>query len=103
MNEDQRAELKMYRAILRKQNALLDGRFRRLEDRVKELEEVVAFGKRDNSPTHDGRIVVDANEWERYQELRLAVLAIIPMFDRIPVDSEGDFDAMRAVLDAMKR
>ena len=82
MSEEQRAELEMYRAITRKQNALLDSRLRGLEDRVAELEaripapEIVTRAAKE-SPTHDGRIVVDANEWERLAELEKAAREFI--------------------------
>ena len=75
-----------------------------LEDRVSELEHVVAFGQRNDSAslTHDGRIVVSANEWDQYQRLRKAVLGIVPLFDSMKLDSERDFDAVQAVFDAMR-
>lgn len=47
-----------------------------LEDRVSELEHVVAFGQRKDSDslTHDGRIVVSANVYERLVEVEMAAI-----------------------------
>ena len=53
----------------------LCGQLQALEDRVAELEKQAAT--RSPSPTHDGRIVVDANEWERLIEIESQANAVL--------------------------
>ena len=83
-------------------------RIARLEDSVAELEaripapEIVTRAPRE-SPTHDGRIVVDANEWERLNRLHKAAIVMCPYLERIPAYQERDFDVMQEFLEALHR